>query len=101
MGALNVYAEEPGAFDDETEEIGLIFATHSALAWNSARRDEQFQRALASRDVIGQAKGMVMERYNIGAIQAFDMLKKLSQDSNVPLARIAEELTEKSHPSAS
>ncbi|MDT5009871.1 MAG: hypothetical protein QOH57_1488 [Mycobacterium sp.] len=101
MGALNVYAEEPGAFDDETEEIGLIFATHSALAWNSARRDEQFQRALASRDVIGQAKGMVMERYNIGAIQAFDMLKKLSQDSNVPLFRIAEELTEKSHPSAS
>jgi GAF domain-containing protein len=101
MGALNVYAEEPGVFDDTTEEIGLIFATHSAVAWNSARRDEQLQRALTSRDMIGQAKGMIMERYNIGAIQAFDMLRKLSQDSNVPLARIAQELIEKSRTSAS
>jgi hypothetical protein len=101
MGALNVYAEEPGAFDDETEDVGLIFATHSAVAWNAARRDEQLQRALASRDMIGQAKGMIMERYNIGAIQAFEMLRKLSQDSNVPLARIAEELIDKSRSSAS
>ena len=101
MGALNVYAEEPHAFNDESEEVGLIFATHSAVAWNSARRDEQFHQALASRDAIGQAKGMIMERYGIGAIQAFEMLRKLSQDSNVPLARIAQELIEKSHPSAS
>jgi GAF domain-containing protein len=101
MGALNVYAEEPNAFDDETEEVGLIFATHMAVAWNSAQRDEQFRKALQSRDTIGQAKGMIMERYGIGAIQAFEMLRKLSQDSNVPLARIAQELVEKSHPSAS
>jgi GAF domain-containing protein len=101
MGALNVYAEEPNAFDDESEEVGLIFATHSAVAWNSARRDEQLRQALLSRDAIGQAKGMIMERYGIGPIQAFEMLRKLSQDSNVPLARIANELVEKSHPSAS
>ncbi|HZQ33343.1 MAG TPA: GAF and ANTAR domain-containing protein [Mycobacterium sp.] len=101
MGALNVYAEEPHAFDDESEEIGLIFAAHSAVAWNSARRDEQFRRALESRDTIGQAKGMIMERYSIGAIQAFEMLRKLSQDSNVPLARVAEELVEKARASAS
>ena len=81
--------------------MGLIFATHMAVAWNSARRDEQFRMALASRDTIGQAKGMIMERYGIGAIQAFEMLRKLSQDSNMPLARIAQELVEKSRPSAS
>ncbi len=101
MGALNVYAEEPHAFDDESEEVGLIFATHSAVAWNAARRDEQLRQALASRDSIGQAKGMIMERYGINAIQAFEMLRKLSQDSNVPLARIAAELVEKSRTSAS
>lgn len=101
MGALNVYAEEPNAFDDESEEVGLIFATHSAVAWNSARRDEQFRRALESRDAIGQAKGMIMERYSIGSIQAFEMLRKLSQDSNVPLARVAQELVEKARASAS
>jgi GAF domain-containing protein len=101
MGALNVYAEEPNAFDEETEEVGLIFATHSSVAWNSARRDEQLRKALTTRDAIGQAKGMIMERYGIGAIQAFEMLRQLSQDSNVPLARIAQEIIEKSRPSAS
>lgn len=103
MGALNVYAKRPNAFDEESEEIGLIFATHSALAWNSARRDEQFRNALVSRDVIGQAKGMIMERYGIGAVQAFEVLKKLSQDSNVRLVQIAAQLvgTVKSLPNSS
>jgi GAF domain-containing protein len=92
MGALNVYADEPNAFGAETKNIGLVFAAHSSVVWNSARRDEQFKRALASRDVIGQAKGIIMERYGVDAVQAFDLLRKLSQDSNVPLAKIATNL---------
>jgi GAF domain-containing protein len=92
MGALNIYAEQPHAFDQATRDIGLIFAAHSSVAWNSARRDEQFKRALASRDTIGQAKGMIMERYGVDAVQAFEVLRKLSQDSNVPLFQVATEL---------
>jgi GAF domain-containing protein len=92
MGALNVYAERPHAFGPETREIGMIFASHSSVAWNAARRDEQFKRALASRDTIGQAKGMIMERYAVDAVQAFAVLRKVSQDSNVPLIQIASEL---------
>jgi len=92
MGALNVYAEEPNVFTAESRTMGLIFAAHSSVAWNSARRDEQFKRALSSRDTIGQAKGMIMERYGVDAVQAFELLRKLSQDSNVPLFRIAEDL---------
>ena len=95
MGALNVYAETPDAFSADTRDIGLVFAAHSSVAWNAARRDEQFKKALASRDVIGQAKGMLMERYGVSAIQAFDLLRKLSQDSNTPLIRIATDLVEK------
>ena len=95
MGALNVYAEEPHAFGQESRDIGLIFAAHSSVAWNSARRDEQFKRALASRDTIGQAKGMIMERYGVDAVQAFELLRKLSQDSNVPLVQVATELVSK------
>src|SRR3979409_2459429 len=95
MGALNVYAEEPHAFGQESRDIGLIFAAHSSVAWNSARRDEQFKRALASRDTIGQAKGMIMERYGVDAVQAFALLRKLSQDSNVPLVQAATELVAK------
>jgi GAF domain-containing protein len=95
MGALNVYAEQPHAFGPETKVIGLIFAAHSSVAWNSARREEQYKRALASRDMIGQAKGMIMERYGVDAVQAFELLRKLSQDSNVPLIQIATELVAK------
>jgi GAF domain-containing protein len=95
MGALNVYAEQPHAFGQESRAIGLIFAAHSSVAWNSARRDEQFKRALASRDTIGQAKGMIMERYGVDAVQAFELLRKLSQDSNVPLVQVATELVSK------
>jgi GAF domain-containing protein len=92
MGALNVYAEQPNTFGQISRDMGLIFAAHSSVAWNAARRDEQFKRALASRDTIGQAKGMIMERYGVDAVQAFEVLRKLSQDSNVPLVQVATEL---------
>lgn len=92
MGALNFYAEQSGAFDAESVEAGLVVATHTALAWNLLRRDEQFRSALASRDIIGQAKGMLMERYRIDAVQAFEVLKRLSQNSNTPLADLAHEI---------
>ncbi|PRC44823.1 hypothetical protein C6A85_98280, partial [Mycobacterium sp. ITM-2017-0098] len=72
--------------------LGLIFAAHSSVAWNSARREAQFQRALTSRDIIGQAKGMIMERYRVDAVQAFELLRKLSQDSNVALIQVAADL---------
>ena len=52
----------------------------------------QFQSALASRDIIGQAKGMVMERFSVDAVRAFELLVKQSQNSNIRLAVVAEEL---------
>lgn len=98
-GALNFYAEYPGVFDDEAVEVGSILATHAALVWNLLRRDAQFRTALASRDIIGQAKGMIMERFDIDAVQAFELLKRLSQSSNMGVAAIAEQLVESEHPS--
>jgi transcriptional regulator with GAF, ATPase, and Fis domain len=92
MGALNFYAEKPYAFDAEAVESGLIVATHAALAWNLLRRDQQLRSALASRDLIGQAKGMLMERFKIDAVQAFEVLKRLSQNSNTPLVDIAHDI---------
>jgi transcriptional regulator with GAF, ATPase, and Fis domain len=94
MGALNFYAEQLNAFEDDAVELGLILATHVALAWNIARRDEQFRSALASRDIIGQAKGMLMERFKIDSVQAFELLKRLSQSSNTPLAEVARDIVE-------
>ena len=94
MAALNFYADAPSAFDDDAVELGLVLATHTAVAWNMLRRDEQFRSALASRDIIGQAKGIMMERFKIDAVQAFELLKRLSQTSNMPLVTVARQLVE-------
>ncbi|MGB2920086.1 MAG: ANTAR domain-containing protein [Mycobacterium sp.] len=57
---------------------------------SSADRQTQFESALASRDLIGQAKGMIMERFKIDATKAFSLMAKLSQDGNTPLRRIVD-----------
>jgi GAF domain-containing protein len=97
MGALNFYADAPGRFVEGSAETGLVLATHMAVAWNIVRRDEQFRTALASRDIIGQAKGMIMERFKVDAGQAFELLKRLSQSANTPVAAVARQLVESEH----
>jgi|SRR5271166_296201 len=64
-----------------------------------ARENEQLRRALESRDVIGQAKGIIMERLDVDAAAAFDVLTRLSQDLNIRLAHVAQKLIELDHPS--
>jgi AmiR/NasT family two-component response regulator len=65
---------------------------HAAVALISANKHRQFQSALASRDEIGQAKGMTMERFDVDALRAFELLRRRSQDSNTPLHQIARDL---------
>jgi len=62
------------------------------------REIEQLRRALETRDIIGQAKGMLMERFDIDAAAAFGLLKNLSQQSNTPVAVIAQKVIEIDHP---
>lgn len=92
MGALNFYSENTDAFGEDSVELGLIFATNVALAWTMQRQLVEFRSALASRDIIGQAKGMIMERHHVDAVQAFELLKRLSQQSNTKLADVAQQL---------
>lgn len=98
LGALNLFSEKDNAFSAEAEEIGMIYATHAAVALQRAREKENFSSALASRDIIGQAKGMIMERFTIGNVEAFELLRKLSQDSNTPVVELARQLIERDHP---
>lgn len=101
LGALVFYSEQPRAFDAAAVEIGEALAAHAAIAMLSARDNEQFRTGLASRDIIGQAKGMIMERYDLDAVQAFELLAKLSQQQNLPLHRVANDLIEADHPTNS
>lgn len=98
MSALNFYADRPHAFDQESVELGTVYATHIALAWSMMRRQDQFRSALASRDIIGQAKGVIMERFGIDAVEAFQLLTRVSQQSNIKLIEIARALIESEHP---
>lgn len=98
MAALNFYADRPHAFTEESVEIGTVFATHIALGWSMMRRQDQFRSALASRDIIGQAKGVIMERFGIDSVAAFQLLTRVSQQSNIKLIEIARALIESEHP---
>ena len=94
LGALNLYSKSADAFDDEAWTYGSIFAAHAAVALSSALHDEQMEEALQSRDVIGQAKGILMAREGIGPDEAFDMLRRASQRVNVKLRDVARQIAE-------
>ncbi|MFD0925184.1 GAF and ANTAR domain-containing protein [Williamsia deligens] len=94
FGALNLHSTRVDAFDDESQSIGSLFAAHAAIAFSSVREKEQIRSALTNRDIIGQAKGMLMERYSLSADDAFQLLARLSQDSNTKLSDVALQVVE-------
>ncbi|GAA3707145.1 GAF and ANTAR domain-containing protein [Microlunatus aurantiacus] len=94
LGAINLFARTPGAFTDESEQIGLLVAAHAAIAYVGARKGADLAAALANRDLIGQAKGMLMERYHLSGDRAFLLLTRVSQNSNRKLHQVATELVE-------
>ena len=93
LGALDLLAYQKSAFTDESEHIGLLLASHAAIAVADAQKLGHAVIALANRDIIGQAKGILMERFKITADQAFDVLAKVSQDTNRKVHAVAEDLT--------
>jgi ANTAR domain/GAF domain len=93
-GALNLFSRNRYHFSFEDRAIGAMLATHAATALITADRQTQFESALASRDLIGQAKGIVMERFHVDAVRAFSLLTKLSQDTNTPLRTIAQRIVD-------
>jgi hypothetical protein len=88
-GALNLYADRPHVFDDDTADTGALFAAQAALALQGAQRAAGLTIALENRDVIGQAKGILMERFGVGQSAAFAMLVESSQHTNMKLVDVA------------
>ncbi|HEX5142839.1 MAG TPA: GAF and ANTAR domain-containing protein [Mycobacterium sp.] len=89
-GALNIFGFQPDAFGPEDEGVGSVLAAHAAAAVVASRHGDQLQSALSSRDQIGQAKGIIMERFQVDAVRAFELLRELSQTENVKLVEIAQ-----------
>ena len=92
FGALNLYSTEPGAFNSESEALALGYATHVGLALSALDKENNLRKAMDTREVIGQAMGILIERHRITASQAFDLMVQVSQRTNVKLRAIAEEL---------
>jgi GAF domain-containing protein len=101
IGALNIYGTDDGSFDAATQELATAFASYAAVAVanagvyaSTATLAANLQRALQSRAVIDQAKGILMSRHRITADAAFDMLSAQSQATNRKLREIAGDLVD-------
>jgi len=88
-GALNLYAAKPHAFGPDAHHLGGLVAAQAAVALGGAQRVAGVTFALESRDVIGQAKGILMERFDMNATEAFALLVSSSQDTNIKLVEVA------------
>lgn len=93
LGGLNLLSSHTKAFDDDAEVIGSTLAAHAAVALASVQKLDHLSTALVNRDLIGQAKGILMERFKLNADHAFELLARVSQDRNVKLHDVAEQLT--------
>jgi len=91
QGALNLYSTKVGSFQS-LGEIGALFTHQSAMAIAYAQEIDNLEEALQSRRTIGQAIGLLMERYTLTDQRAFAFLTRLSQHRNVKLRRISKEL---------
>jgi hypothetical protein len=92
LGALNLYSGEAGAFDDDSILVGGVLAQHASVALVGVAAEAHFHSALTSRDIIGQAKGILMHRDNLTGLQAFAALLRASQKTNIKLVEIARRL---------
>jgi hypothetical protein len=88
--ALNLYSTTPDAFDEDARTLAGLFGIQAAILLYGADVAGQLQRAVDSRDMIGQAKGVLRERFKVDDEAAFRMLVKSSQDTNMKLTAVAQ-----------
>lgn len=93
-GAINLYSRRPDAFTEADGMLGLLVGAHAGVLVDAARHDADLKRALASRDVIGQAKGILMAHREISEQEAFDQLVDVSQRFNIKLRDLAAMVSE-------
>lgn len=94
IGALNLYGDSEAYFTPEDVELVKLFAAQAAGALAGMRNEEGLAEALDTRTLIGQAQGILMERYDLDADRAFDVLRRFSQHSNRRIRDIVTELIE-------
>ncbi|MFI5707078.1 GAF and ANTAR domain-containing protein [Kribbella sp. NPDC051620] len=94
IGVLCLYSSHPNAFTPDDEAIAHILARHASVAVANARHDESMLQAVDARKLVGQAMGILMERFDLDGDRAFEVLKRYSQDNNQKLRDVAQYLIE-------
>ena len=94
FGALNLYGGEPGGFSDDSLLVGTVLAQHASVAMAGDAAAAQLRTAVGTRDIIGQAKGLLMQRNGVTGLHAFQMLTKASQDTNTKIVDLAQYLVD-------
>jgi GAF domain-containing protein len=92
MGVVNLYSRRPRAFRAADLATAEEFAQHAALALAVATEHGQLRLAVESRTLIGQAQGVLMQRYQIDADQAFQVLRRYSSHNNRKLRSVAQDV---------
>ncbi|TDW18905.1 GAF and ANTAR domain-containing protein [Kribbella kalugense] len=92
VGVLGLYSPEPDAFTADDEAIAHILGQHASVALASARQEETMALAVDARKLVGQAMGILMERFDVDGDRAFAILKRYSQDTNTKLRDVAQHL---------
>ena len=91
-GGLNLYSRAAGAYDEAGVSLAELFAHHAAVVMGHAAKTTQYDEALATRKLIGQAIGLIMERYDVDEDRAFQFLARMSQTGNIKLRDVAREI---------
>jgi hypothetical protein len=96
-----LFSSRPNQFTDHVMDLVLLFALHAGTTFDNAalydhcrKLVDHLHTALVTRDLIGSAKGMLMQRYSCDGDAAFDLLRRVSQQQNVKLRHVAAELVE-------
>ncbi|MCW2753171.1 MAG: hypothetical protein JWQ32_582 [Marmoricola sp.] len=92
LGTLNLYSRQPYKFDVDDQAVAHVLARHAAVALAASRQQENLMLAADARKMIGQAQGILMERFDLDADQAFAVLTRYSQNNNVKLRDVASQL---------
>jgi transcriptional regulator with GAF, ATPase, and Fis domain len=94
LGGLNLYAMTPEAFSSQDQLLAILLSSLGAVVLDSARQQEQLRAAIATRQVIGEAIGILRAQSNLNSEQAFQLLSRASQRTNVKLRDLAQQITE-------
>ncbi|MFG1911484.1 GAF and ANTAR domain-containing protein [Kribbella sp. NPDC048928] len=97
QAVLSVYGERPHSFSADDLAIAHILARHATVAIGTARRGENLTQAVDARKLVGQAMGILMERFDLDPDQAFNVLRRYSQTNNRKLRDVAQDLIDTRH----